>query len=102
MQYSGDPASHRNKTEQQYIPTLQKVKKTEMSILQEEFVWRGLRLAHDVLDQMNPVINTCIGYTVVLGAKIFTEMEGMVEEVSHLRFPVQDIQLTASLAGQTQ
>jgi len=28
---------------------------------------------------------------VVLGAKMFMEMEGMVEEVSHLGFPIQDV-----------
>jgi len=69
----------------------EKVKKMEMSIFQEEFVRRDLRLVHDALDQINPAVNTCIGYAVVLGAKMFTEMEGMVEEVSHLGFPVQDI-----------
>jgi len=77
----------------------EKVKKTEMSLFQEEFVWRGLRLVHDVLDQINPVVDTCIGYAAVLGAKMFTEMEGMVEEVSHLRFPIQDVRLMTSLAG---
>jgi len=55
-------------------------------LFQEEFVRRGLRLVHDVPDQINLVVDTCIGYTVVLGAKLFTEMEGMVEEVSHLGF----------------
>jgi len=40
----------------------EKVKKTEMSIFQEEFVRRGLRLVHDMPDQINPAINTCIGY----------------------------------------
>jgi len=79
----------------------EKVKRTEMSLFQEEFVRRGLRLVHDAPDQMNLVIDTCVGYAVVLGANIFTEMEGMVEEVSYLRFPVQDIQLMASLARQT-
>jgi len=29
--------------------------------------------------------------TTVLGAEVFTEMEGMVKEVSHLGFPVQDV-----------
>jgi len=62
-----------------------------MSPFQEEFIRRGLRLVHDTPDQMNLVIGTCVGYTEVLGAKIFAEMEGMVEEVSHLRFPIQDI-----------
>ena len=45
---------------------------------------------HDVPDQVNPAVNTCIGYAVVLGAEIFTEMEGMVKEVSHLGFLVQE------------
>jgi len=69
----------------------EKVKKMEMSIFQEEFVQRGLRLVHDVPDQINPAVNTYIGYVVVLGAKMFTEMEGMVKEVSRLGFPVQDV-----------
>jgi len=64
---------------------------TEMSLFQEEFIWRGLRLVHDAPDQINPAVDTCIGYTAVLGAKIFTEMEGIVEEVSHLVFPLQDM-----------
>ena len=69
----------------------EKVKRTEMLLFQEEFVRQGLRLVHDAPDQVNPAVNTCIGYAAVLGAKIFTEMEGMVEEVSHLGFPVQDV-----------
>jgi len=40
--------------------------------------------------------------TVVLGAEMFMEMEGMVKEVSHLGFPVQDVRLMTSLAGQTE
>ena len=47
---------------------------------------RGLRLVHDALDQMNPTVGTCVRYVVVLRAEVFTEMEGMVEEVSHLGF----------------
>ena len=66
------------------------MKKTEMSIF-EEFVRQRLRLVHDVLDRINLVVNTCIGYAVVLGAEMFTEMEGMVEEVSHLGFQIQDV-----------
>ena len=46
---------------------------------------------HDALDQINLAVDTCIGYATVLGAEVFMEMEGMVEEVSHLGFPVQDI-----------
>jgi len=64
----------------------EKVKKTEMSLFQEEFVRRGLRLVHDVPDQINPAVDTCVSYAAVLGAELFTEMEGMVEEVSHLGF----------------
>ena len=75
------------------------MKKTEMSVFQEEFVQQGLRLVNDVLDQVNLAVDTCIGYAAVLGAKMFAEMEGMVEEVSHLGFPVQDVQLMTSLAG---
>jgi len=50
----------------------EKVKRTEMSLFQEEFVRRGLRLVHDAPDQVNPAVNTCIGYATVLGAEIFT------------------------------
>jgi len=64
----------------------EKVKRTEMSLFQEEFVQRGLRLVHDVPDQVNPAVNTCIGYATVLGAEVFIEME----EVSHLGFLVQE------------
>jgi len=62
----------------------EKVKRTEMSLFQDEFVRRGLRLVHNTPDQIDPVVNTCIGYAAVLGAELFTEMEGMVKEVSHL------------------
>ena len=68
----------------------EKVKRTEMSLFQEEFVRRGLRLVHNAPDQVNPAVNTCIGCATVLGAEIFTEMEGIVEEVSHLGFLVQE------------
>jgi len=54
----------------------EKVKKTEMSLFQEEFVRRGLRLVHDAPDQINPAVDTCVGYAMVLGAKLFTEMGG--------------------------
>ena len=66
------------------------MKGMEMSLFQEEFVRRGLRLVHDVPNQVNPAVDTRIGYTAVLGAEVFTEMEGMVEEVSHLGFPVRE------------
>ena len=69
----------------------EKVKKTEMTLFQEEFIRRGLRPVHDAPDQINPAVDTCIGYAAVLGAKIFTKMEGMVEEVSHLGFRFKDI-----------
>ena len=74
------------------------MKRTEMSLFQEEFVRQGLRLVHDAPDQVNPAVDTCIGYATVLGAEVFTEMEGMVEEVSHLGFSVRDVRLMASLA----
>ena len=67
-------------------------------LFQEEFVRRGLRLVHNVPDQVNPAVDTCIGYAAVLGAEVFTEMEGMVEEVSHLGLSVRDVRLMASLA----
>jgi len=43
------------------------------------------------LSKIMTVVDTCIGYAAVLGAEVFTEMEGMVEEVSHLGFPVRDV-----------
>jgi len=43
----------------------EKVKRTEMSLFQEEFVRRGLRLVHDAPDQVNPAVDTCIGYAAV-------------------------------------
>jgi len=51
----------------------EKVKRTEMSLFQEEFVRRGLRLVHDAPDQVNPAVDTCIGYAAVLGAEVFTD-----------------------------
>jgi len=69
----------------------EKVKKMEMMLFQEEFVRRGLRLVHDAPDQINPADDTYIGYVAVLGAEIFTKMEGMVEEVSHLGFRFKDV-----------
>jgi len=52
----------------------EKVKRMEMSLFQEEFVRRGLRLVHDAPDQVNLAVDTCIGYAAVLGAEVFTEM----------------------------
>jgi len=45
----------------------EKVRKAEMSLFQEEFVRRGLRLVHNALDQINPAVDTCVGYATVLG-----------------------------------
>jgi len=55
---------------------------TETTHFQEEWVSRGLSLEHDKEDQMIPTVDTCLGYTAVLGAKLFSELEWMEEEVS--------------------
>jgi len=54
----------------------------ETSHFQEEWVARGLELDHDVEEQMIPIVDTCLGYTAVLGAELFNEQERMEEEVS--------------------
>ena len=54
----------------------------ETSHFQEEWVARGLELDHDKEEQMVPIVDTCLGYAAVLGAKLFNEQEGMEEEVS--------------------
>jgi len=47
----------------------------ETSHFQEEWVARGLELDHDVKEQMIPIVDTCLGYTAVLGAELFNEQE---------------------------
>jgi len=54
----------------------------ETSHFQEEWVARGLELDHDKEEQMVPIMDTCLGYTAVLGAELFNEQERMEEEVS--------------------
>jgi len=54
----------------------------ETSHFQEEWVARGLELDHNVEEQMIPIVDTCLGYTTVLGAELFNEQERMEEEVS--------------------
>jgi len=54
----------------------------ETSHFQEEWVARGLELDHDKEEQMIPIVDTCLGYTTVLGAELFNEQERMEEEVS--------------------
>jgi len=54
----------------------------ETSHFQEEWVARGLELDHNKEEQMVPIVDTCLGYAAVLGAKLFNEQERMEEEVS--------------------
>jgi len=54
----------------------------ETSHFQEEWVARGLELDHNVEEQIIPIVDTCLGYTTVLGAELFNEQERMEEEVS--------------------
>jgi len=56
----------------------------ETSHFQEEWVARGLLLDHDKEEQMVPIVDTCLGYTAVLGAELFNEQERMEEEVSSI------------------
>jgi len=53
----------------------------ETSHFQEEWVARGLELEHDQEEGMVPIVDTCLGYTAVLGAKLFSEQEQMEEVV---------------------
>jgi len=46
---------------------------------QEEWVARGLSLDHNKEEQMVPIMDTRLGYTTVLGAKLFNEQERMEE-----------------------
>jgi len=47
----------------------------ETSHFQEEWVTRGLELDHNKEEQMVLIVDTCLGYTAVLGAKLFNEQE---------------------------
>jgi len=54
----------------------EKVKRMEMSLFQEEFVRRGLKLVHDVPDQVNPAVDTCMGMPRSLGPKYLLRWRG--------------------------
>ena len=56
----------------------------ESTHFQEEWVSRGLSLEHDKEEKMVPIVDTCLGYTAVLGAELFSEQERMEEEVRTL------------------
>jgi len=47
----------------------------ETSHFQEEWVARGLELEYDKEEGMVPIVDTCLGYSAVLGAKLFNEQE---------------------------
>ena len=47
----------------------------ETTHFQEEWVDRGLLLEHNKEEGMVPIVDTCLGYTAVLGAKLFSEQE---------------------------
>ena len=47
----------------------------ELSPFQESFLSRGLRAMHNVEDKMCDTINVSIGYSAVLGAKLFAKVE---------------------------
>ena len=47
----------------------------ELSLFQELFLSRGLRAIHDVEDKMCDTIDIAIGYSAVLGAELFSEVE---------------------------
>jgi len=53
----------------------------ETSHFQEEWVSRGLSLEHDEEEKMVLIVDTCLGYSAVLGAELFNEQEWMEEEV---------------------
>ena len=47
----------------------------ELSPFQESILSRGLREVHDVEDKMCNTVNIAIGYSAVLGAKLFSKVE---------------------------
>ena len=47
----------------------------ELSPFQESILSRGLRVMHDVKDKMCDTVNVAIGYSAVLGAELFSEVE---------------------------
>ena len=50
----------------------------------KEWVSRGLSLGHNKEEKMVLIVDTCLGYTAVMGAKLFSEQERMEEEVRTL------------------
>jgi len=60
----------------------------ETSHFQEEWVARGLELEHNQEEGMVPIVDTCLGYSAVLGAKLFSEQERMEEEVRTLHLVI--------------
>ena len=53
----------------------------EMTHFQEEWIDRGLLLEYDKEEGMALIVDTCLGYTSVLGARLFNKQEWMEEEV---------------------
>ena len=47
----------------------------ETTHFQEEWVSRGLLLDHNKEEGMVPIVDTCLGYSAVLGAELFNEQE---------------------------
>ena len=47
----------------------------ETTHFQEEWISRGLLLDHDKEEGMVLIVDTCLGYTAVLGAELFNEQD---------------------------
>ena len=52
-----------------------RLEEIELSPFQESILSRGLRAMHDVEDKMCNTVDIAIGYSAVLGAKLFAEVE---------------------------
>jgi len=45
----------------------------KLPLAPSEWIGRGLSLDHDKEEGMVPIVDTCLGYTAILGAKLFNE-----------------------------
>jgi len=62
----------------------------ESTHFQEEMMARGLAIEHLEVDPIPEVADTCLGFTVVAMAEVFSELEKCDEEVRTLRLVVPD------------
>jgi len=53
----------------------------ELTHFQEEMMARGLAIEHLEVDPVPEVVDTCLGFTAVVMAEVFSELEKCDEEV---------------------